>query len=100
MSTYHSYEIKENPGITTDFNGDEGISYTVTLGIYQDTNRQELTLHLENLLEQNLENKIDRFAEGVKYALEYLSDLFDGVYETDLAKEYDPEKHEPINEEE
>ena len=28
------------------------------------------------------------FKNGVKYALEYLSDLYDGIDETDLWKEY------------
>jgi hypothetical protein len=30
----------------------------------------------------------ETFQEGVQYALEYLSDLYDGVMDTDLAKEY------------
>lgn len=38
------------------------------------------------------------FNEGVAYALEYLSSLYEGVYQTDLAKEYDPTNHQPIQE--
>ena len=40
-----------------------------------------------------------QFSEGVKYALEYLSSLYDGVYETDLAADYDPENYEQPEEE-
>ena len=36
--------------------------------------------------------KQDKFEEGVRYALEYLSDLYDGVMDTDLAKEYAKEE--------
>jgi hypothetical protein len=32
--------------------------------------------------------KAQAFQEGVQYALEYLSDLYDGVMDTDLAAEY------------
>lgn len=34
------------------------------------------------------------FREGVLYALEYLADLFEGVEDTDLAKEYDYKKEQ------
>jgi len=34
------------------------------------------------------------FREGVLYALEYLTDLFEGVEDTDLAKEYDYKKEQ------
>ncbi len=47
-----------------------------------------------------LDLKGDKFAEGVRYALEYLSSLYDGVYQTDLAQEFDPENYENPNEEE
>ena len=33
------------------------------------------------------------FEDGVKYALEYLSDLYDGIYETDIAKQYASEEN-------
>jgi len=46
-----------------------------------------------------METKTDKFAEGVRYALEYLSSLYDGVYETDLAADYDPENYEKPEEE-
>lgn len=32
--------------------------------------------------------KAASFQEGVQYALEYLSDLYDGVMDTDLAAQY------------
>jgi hypothetical protein len=44
--------------------------------------------------------KEEAFAEGVCYALEYLSSLYDGVYNTDLAEEFDPDNYEDPNEEE
>ena len=32
--------------------------------------------------------KAQSFQDGVQYALEYLSSLYDGIYETDIAKQY------------
>lgn len=40
------------------------------------------------------EEREEVFAEGVRYALDYLSDLFEGVEDTDLAGEYGFEKEE------
>ena len=42
----------------------------------------------------------DKFAEGVCYALDYLSSLYDGVFNTDLAEEFDPDNYESLDEEE
>ena len=33
-------------------------------------------------------NETDDFKSGVRYALDYLSDLYDGIVETDLWAEY------------
>ena len=38
------------------------------------------------------EQGFDNFHEGVRYALNYLNDLYDGVKETDLWAEYMAEK--------
>jgi hypothetical protein len=51
--------------------------------------------------EQEIEKvKEEAFAEGVCYALEYLSSLYDGVYNTDIAEEFDPDNYESLEEEE
>jgi hypothetical protein len=39
-----------------------------------------------------LDLKGDKFAEGVRYALEYLADLYEGLDETDLWAEFMTEK--------
>ena len=44
--------------------------------------------------------KEEAFAEGVCYALEYLSSLYDGVYNTDLAEEFDPDNYESLEDDE
>ncbi len=37
--------------------------------------------------------KAQSFQDGVQYALEYLSSLYDGIYETDIAKQYASEEN-------
>ena len=44
--------------------------------------------------------KEESFSEGVCYALEYLSSLYDGVYNTDIAEEFDPDNYESLEDEE
>jgi hypothetical protein len=44
--------------------------------------------------------KEESFSEGVRYALEYLSSLYDGVYNTDIAEEFDPDNYESLEDEE
>jgi hypothetical protein len=47
---------------------------------------------LEKVEQEIEELKREKFNEGVRYALEYLSDVFEGVQQTDLWADFKTEK--------
>jgi hypothetical protein len=55
---------------------------------------------LETLAKDLKVEKEEDYGQGVRDTLEYLSSLYEGVYQTDLAQEFDPDNYEDPNEEE